>query len=131
MNTTNDGYYVLGPGVVFSSSQSQIVLTAWYTLPSGNPSALRTVIESRAQQGNTRQTIELFNFSTNGYHLLNQQVLPATFPDTVVTSPLAPVVNYIGAGNVVRLRISYKAIGPMFAYPWRVFIDEATLRFTP
>lgn len=131
LNTSNDLYYVLRPGVVFTTSQSPIVLTASYTLPAGSASALGAVIESRAQQGNTRQTIEVFNFSTNSYTLLNQQVLPTTFPDTVVTSPMAPTASYIGAGNEVRLRISYRAIGPVFSYPWRVLLDEATIRFVP
>jgi hypothetical protein len=130
LNTTNDDYYVLGPGIVFSSSQSPIVLTVTYTLASSNPGTLVAVVESKAQQGNTRQTIEVLDFDTQSYDLLNQQVLPMTSPDTVVTLPLTPA-NHIGPGNEVRLRISYKTIGPVFAYPWRVLLDETTLRYAP
>ena len=131
LNTSNDVYYTLRPGVVLSSSQSPIVLNASYTLPGGSASALGSVVESRAQQANIRQTIDAFNFSTSIYVQLNQQVLPTTTPDTVVTSTLNPPANFIGAGNEVRLKISYKAVGPILSYPWQVFIDEATLRFTP
>ena len=129
MNTSNDVYYVLRPGVVLSSSQSPIVLTNSYTLPANNATALSSVIESHAQQANIRQTIEAFNFSTTTYDQQNQQVLPTT--DTGVTSNLTSPSNYIGSGNEVRLKISYKAVGPILAYPWRIYIDEATLRFTP
>src|SRR5437773_3844874 len=108
-------YYVLRPCVVLSSSQSPIVLTNGYTLPANNATALSSVVESRAQQANIRQTIEAFNFSTNTYAQQNQQVLPTT--DTVVTSNLTPPANYIGGGNEVRLKISYKAVGPILAYP--------------
>lgn len=126
----NNSYYTLKPGVVLTSSQSPIVLKINFNVPDGSPTLLRSVIQSRAQFANTRQTIEVYNFSTNTYNVLNQQVLPTIFPDTVITSTLNPA-NHIGPGNEVRLKISYKAIGPMFGYPWRVFIDEATLRLTP
>ena len=131
LNTSNDVYYTLRPGIVLSSSQSPIVLNASYTHPAGSASALNSVVEARAQQSNIRQTIEAFNFSTSSYAQLNQQVLPTTTPDTVVTSAISPPANFIGAGNEVRLKISYKAVGPILSYPWRVYIDEATLRFVP
>src|SRR5947207_14411726 len=104
---------------------------ATITLQTELDSTFLLVVESRAQQVNIRQTIEVFNFSTGAYVQFNQLLLPTTSPDTVTTSSLSPSENYIGTGNQVRLKVSYKAVGPILSYPWQVFIDEATLRFAP
>ncbi len=131
MDKSNDVYYVLRPGIVLSSTQSPIVLNASYTLFASSARTLELVLESRALNFNEQQTIQVYNFSSGSYDLLNQQVLPTSAPDTVISSALTPPSNYIGVGNEVRLKFSYKAVGPTVSYPWRVVIDEATLRFVP
>ena len=131
LNTSNDVYYTLRPGVVISSAQSPIVLTWIGHAPGSSPSSLSSTVEARAQQANCRQTIEVFNYSTALYEQLNQQVLPTSTPDTVVTSNIANPAQHIGTGNEVKLKISYKAVGPILSYPWRIFMDQVIETYTP
>jgi hypothetical protein len=131
INASDDIYYVLRPGVVLTTAQSPIVLVVSFNLPSASSNMLASVVESRAQQGSIRQTIEALNFSSGTYLQLDQQTLPTTSPDTVVTSAISPTANFIGPGNEVRMRISYKTVGAILVFPWRVLVDEATLRYTP
>ncbi len=133
LNTSNDVYYTVRPGVVISSSQSPIVITWIGHAPGSSPSLLSSTVEARAQQANCRQTIEVFNYSTGLYEQLNQQVLPTSTPDTVVTSNIANPSQHInaGAGNEVKLKISYKAVGPILSYPWRIFMDQVIETYTP
>lgn len=129
MYTSNDMYYVLRPGIVLSSQQSPIVLNLSGSAPGANPSQLNMVVESKADQSNVRETIEVYNFSTAAYEVLNQTVL--TTSDVVKDLAIPSPANHVGPGNEVRTRISYKAAGPILTYPWRVSIDEATWRYTP
>jgi hypothetical protein len=130
VNASDDVYYTLRPGVVLTTNQSPIVVTASYNLPAATARAINAVVEARAHQGNIRQTIEAYDFSTSTYSQLNQQVL-RTSSDTVMTLPVGPPVDYIGAGNEVRIRVAYKAVGALLIYPWLLSIDEATLRLVP
>ena len=126
MFTSNDISYVLRPGIVLSSSQSPVILGLSGHDNGGVATSLQMVVESRANQANVRETIEAFNFSSGSYETLNQQVL--TLSDVVKTLTIENPSQHIGPGNEVRARISYKAAGPILAYPWRVSIDEATWR---
>ncbi len=128
MFTSNDMYYVLRPGVVLSSSQSPIVLTLSGTAPGSTALALNMVVESHANQANIRQTIDVYNFGSSSYETLNQSVL--TTSDVSNNLPISNPSAHIGPANEVRTRISYKAVGPILSYPWRVSIDEATWRYT-
>ncbi len=128
MFTSNDVYYVLRPGIVLSSSQSPIVLVLSGHGPGGNVSTLNMVVESHADQANIRQTIEVYNFDTPSYEMLDQSALLTS--DRSREFPIASPSAHIGPGHEVRTRLSYKAVGPILSYPWRVSIDEATWRYT-
>ena len=129
MFTSNDVYFVLRPGVVLSSSQSPIVLVLSGTAPGSAASSLSMIVEAHANQANIRQTVDSYNFSTSAYDTLNPAVLPLM--DAIATLPISSPNNHIGPGNEVRTPLSYKAVGPILSYPWRVSIDEATWRYTP
>lgn len=129
MNASDDIYYVLRPGIVFSTTQSPIVLTLSGNAPGATASDLKMVVESKANQANIGETIEAWNFTTSAWVQLNQTVL--TTSDVVKTLTIANPNQFIGPSNEVRTRILYKTVGPVFSYPWRVSIDEATWRYTP
>jgi len=128
LDASDNAYYTLRPGPTLSTSQSPIVLTAYYYLASATPSAVNVVVESRAQQGNLRQTVAVYDYSTSSYHLLYEQILPTASPDTVIQLPVDLAEDYIGPGKELRIRVSYKAVGAVLSFPWRVFLDELTLR---
>ncbi len=133
LNTSNDVYYTVRPGIVISSSQSPIVMVWTGHAPASTATTLTATVEARAQQANIRQTVEAFNYTTAVYEQLSQQVLPTTTPDTIVTTNITNPTQHIDAanGNQVRLRISYKAVGPILAYPWRIFMDQVIETYTP
>ncbi len=127
MFTSNDVYYVLRPGIVLSSSQSPIVLALSGTAPASTASALSMVVESHASQANIRETIDVYNFVTSSYETICQSVL--TTSDVSNNLSITNRSAHIGANNELRTRLSYKSIGPILSYPWRVSIDEATWRY--
>ena len=127
MFTSNDTYYVLRPGVVLSSSQNPIVLVLSGAAPASTALALSIVVESHASQANIRQTIDVYNFATSSYEILGQTTL--TTSDVSNNLSIANPTAHIGPGNELRTRISYKAVGPILSYPWRISIDEATWRY--
>lgn len=131
LNASDDVYLVLRPGIIFSTSQDPIVIAASYTAPLSTATSLVVRFESRAQQNNTRQTIEAFNFVTNAYVPMDQRVLPTSSPDTVLNLNVSPTSVFIGPGREIRVRASYRTVGPIASYPWQVFIDEATIGYTP
>jgi hypothetical protein len=129
LNAGDDVYYSLRPGVTLTTFQDPIGLVLSFNLPSPIASSMSTVIESRAQQGTIRQTVEAYNFSSPGYLQIDQRTLATT--DTSITTLISPPGSHIGPGNEVRIRVSYRATGPVLIYPWVIHLDEATLRITP
>lgn len=125
---SDDNYLVLRPGIVFSTQQDPIVMTLSGTAPGNTPSMLQFVWESKANQGNIRETVRAFNFMTNSYDQLNQVVL--TTGDVMRSANLSSPSNYIGPNNEVRAQMVYRTVGPVFSFPWLVSIDEATWRYT-
>lgn len=128
MYSSNDTYYILRPGIVFSTQQDPLVLNMSGTAPGNTPSDLKIVVESKANQGNIRERIQVWNFNTSMWTELSSVIL--TTGDTVKTLTIAMPAQYVGPGNEVRARLIYKAAGPVFSYPWLISIDEATWRYT-
>jgi hypothetical protein len=125
LHTSNDQYLQLRPGVTFSSSQRPIVLDLETTTPNSSPAGMQIVIESRASGNNIRQWVELYNFVTNQWVEVDSRVAPTT--DVRIAIPVTNQAQFIEAGTRrMTARISYKAEGPVFAYPWTIRIDQAT-----
>ncbi len=131
LNASDNVYFTLRPGIVLSNSQSPIVMNLIYIAPNQMLSSLRAIVESRAQQVGERQTVEAFNFGTSRYDLLSQSLIGNDPPDNVFILPLSPPPVYIGPDDQVRMRISYKGVFPLMSYPWQIYIDGATLRYSP
>ena len=127
---SDDQRLVLRPGVVLSSSQRPISLVLEAAGPASSASDLKFVIESHANQANLNQRVEVFNFVNGTYDpVLDSRNLTTT--DMSVQLTIANPNSHIGAGNLLRTRVSYAAAGPVLSYPWQIRIDEATWRFTP
>lgn len=120
---SDNTYMVVRPGIVFSTSQSPIELTAEAILPTDNGTELRFTLESAMNQGNLQQQLEMFNFTTNMYQVVDTRVLPTS--DTTVNIIVnVGVGNYIEQGTGrVRARMNYRQSGPIFSYPWLLRLD--------
>lgn len=127
--TSNNVSWVLRPGIVFSTSEAPISVVADYTSPTSTLTRLDVTLEAMANQGNIGQRIELFNWNTNSYDMVDSR--NATTSDSVVTATQnAPAAYVNGSGNI-RVRVSYKTVGPVFSYPWTASIDQLRLVITP
>ncbi|MBA3727122.1 MAG: hypothetical protein H0W86_11930 [Armatimonadetes bacterium] len=116
---------VMRPGVVFSSGEAPIQILLNGSLPNDSPSSLGFVLESHASISNAEQKIWLYNYSTSSYELLDNR-MAATSDDTVTICVRTNASRFVEPVTAnVRAKISYKALGPVFIYPWFARIDQA------
>lgn len=128
MQASDDMYMVFRPGIVLSSTQSPIVLTVETTVASSAATELTFYLESGANQSGITQKVEMFNFTSGMYELVDTQTLSTS--DTSIS-----VVKTIGASDYidsstkrVRSRISCKQTAPIVSYPWLYRVDYAAWR---
>lgn len=126
---SDDSRLVLRPGIVFSTSEAPIQLRLRARAPTASPRLLEFVLESRANQGNIGQRIFLFNFKANTYEDVHMSTL-ATSDMTVTLSYSGNPSRFIDpATQRIEALVTYRAVGPVFSYPWLVGIDQAYWRF--
>ena len=121
---SDDQYLETRPGVVFSTSQRPIVITLDANIGTAAVTTMQVVIESRSTSPNIRQWIEAWNYTTSSWVELDARATSVTDTRTTVQVP-TPAQFINGANKSVRLRVSYKAEGPVFSYPWTVRVDQA------
>jgi hypothetical protein len=126
MNASDNIRYVLGPGPVFSTSQSPVQIEVEFTMLPGGLQSLMAVMESRATSASLRQSVQAYNFAHATYELLDEQYMITSDRDVLIG--LNVPNRYLGPTRNIRLRLSFRAAGPVFSYPWRVELDELTLR---
>ena len=113
----------LRPGVVFSTAQSPVVLEMFGTSPFPAPAGLDFVIEASGTSGALDMLVELYNFNTNAYVAVQTVDLTTTDTKYTVSVPGTPS-HFVQVGtNEMRARISVRAGGPVFAYPWTTRFD--------
>ena len=128
---SDDAYMVMRPGVVLSSQEYPLQLVVNGTGTSINPTELRFKVESKANQANINQKIELYNFSTQAYEQFDLR--PATTADTAVEVVVsANAANYVDQTDLsIRSKVSYKAFGPILSYPWIISVDQTVWTASP
>ncbi len=117
------------PGMVLFASQAPLQVTVEGTAPAGTVSSLSLVIESSADMVAVRETVEVFNFQTGQYETLYTGMLTTT--DVRRTLSIPNPNAYIGPGNKLRAKLSYRTVGLIFRFPWYARLDEVTWRVTP
>jgi len=122
---SDDTYLVLRPGAVFSSSEAPVQLILIGTSPVATTTELRFSLEANSSASNITQKIEFYNPSTTLYELMDTRTATTTdsVAEVVVSSNPS---RFIDSGTLaVRAKISGKAQGAVFAFPWLVKIDRA------
>ncbi len=116
---------IFRPGVVFSTSQPPIalVLESNSSQPAGDE--LTFSVESSTSSTAITQFIEFYDFISGAYDLLDQRPTSTTDALTVLSVSRDPE-RFFGPNNILRARVSFKAYGPLFAYPWRARLDRAS-----
>lgn len=112
---------VMRPGVTFSTLQDPVVLE--FTGDAGQTSAneLRLLVESSATSGNIQIKTEMYDYDTGTF--VQVGAVPSTTTDTTQTFIRSDADRWISPTGEVKCRISYRATGPVFAYPWNNRLD--------
>jgi Tol biopolymer transport system component len=120
---------VLQPGVVFSTSEAPIQLILNATSPFTTSTIYQFEVEWHATSTNVQQTLDVWNFATSSYTTIAvTQAATSDFTQLVVASPSE---EFIGPQGEIRARLSYRATGPVFSYPWQARIDRARFIISP
>lgn len=122
---SDDNRLVVRPGIVFSTSEAPVQLVIEGTAPTTALNRMTFTLESFANVANIQQRLELYNFVTNIYETADVRPAPTseTSANIIVNGVLS---RFVETGTLkVRAKISYRAVGPVFSYPWTASIDQA------
>ncbi len=114
---------VMRPGVVFPSQEPPIQLIVNATSPNETLSKLEFSVEAHCSASNIEQRIALYNYDTQTYETLSTSTSTTSDSTTVVVVTSNPA-RFLGPSLELRSRVSYKAQGPTFPYPWFARVDE-------
>jgi len=119
----DDNRFTFRPGIVFSTGQSPVELVVEGPSPVLTPTRLEFGIEFHSTAGSIRQTIEMYNFDSSAYEIVDTR--SSTLSDSVVVIAInADPGRFVSPAGLMRTRLSYRATGPVFAYPWRTRLDH-------
>ena len=97
----------------------------WFfgSVPMTNPDLLRFNLESQVTTPNLTQTIELYNFLTDGFEVFDTRT--ASTSNELVTVEVEDTANYTDVNGDVRARVTLTADGPVTGFPWTLKMDQA------
>ncbi|MEO7454098.1 MAG: choice-of-anchor B family protein [Fimbriimonadales bacterium] len=121
--TDDDNRLELRPGITFTSSQAPVEIEITATADSQTPVAINVLSVARASAATIQEKIELFNYTSGLFELVDTRMLSTTDSQFIAVSA-GNLNRFVGANKAVRARFSYKATGPTFVYPWTVGIDK-------
>ena len=121
---SDDSRLQLRPAPVFSTGQNPVSLVLEGTSPQANPASMTFRYEGQATATAVQRTVEAFNFSTGQW--VSVDTGASTMTDSSVAINIASAPAFVEDGtNKVRVRIGFRANGPIFAYPWTARVDRA------
>ncbi|MDQ2986878.1 MAG: hypothetical protein M3R13_09190 [Armatimonadota bacterium] len=112
---------VVKPGIVFSIGQSPLVMEFVGTATTVPLSALTLFVENSASSSSIEIRIEMYDYDAPGYVLVQTQ--QSTMSDHVFRIDRSDANRFVGQGGEVKCRLTYKATGPLFAFPWTANVD--------
>jgi hypothetical protein len=120
---SDDEYLQYNPGFTINSSEPPVWLEFEGTLPDSVPQWLNVKLESHANTINIRQQIEMYNWLTETYQLVDARQTSFNVDATANVAVALPM-EFVEAGtNRVKARLGWKSNGFVLLYPWRVSID--------
>ncbi|MCC6403788.1 MAG: hypothetical protein IT207_07240 [Fimbriimonadaceae bacterium] len=113
-------------GIVINQNEAPIQLVTEGFASTNVINSMSFNLESMATSVGLQQTVELFNFVSGQYVLLDTRNAPTTDTTISVNVPSNPG-QYVESGtNVVRAQVTYKAIGPTSISNWGCRVDMGT-----
>ncbi len=129
LQNSDNNRLVMRPGAVFSSGEPPIQVILNSTAPSSSPSGFSFSLESNASIANAEQKISLYNFDDEVYEVLDTRLATAS-ENTVNVNVTSDTSRFIQPlTRAIRARVSYRALGSTFVYPWLGRIDKAWWAF--
>ncbi|MGI8924787.1 MAG: hypothetical protein ACR2HJ_12305 [Fimbriimonadales bacterium] len=129
LQTSDDDRLVMRPGTVFSNAEPPIQVILNATAPTSSPTGFSFSLESNASIANAEQKISLYDYVTGQYEVLDTR-LATTADDTVNVNVTSNTSRFIQPLTMaIRARVSYRALGSTFIYPWLGRIDKAWWTF--
>jgi outer membrane protein assembly factor BamB len=124
LQNSDDQRLILGAGATFSASEPPIQVVTTSTSPVATPQTLRVRIEARASSANLRQSVDLWDYVSGQYVIIDFR--PSTLEDSVMEADAPNPTRFVQAGTrQIRARFTWKATGSVFGFPWRAQIDRA------
>jgi hypothetical protein len=118
---SDDERLVIRPGVTLTTAHDPVVVEFTATSPSTQANELRLLIESAAASANVRIKTEMYDYDTGAY--VQVGAVPSTTSDTTQTFIRNDANRWISPTGEVKCRVSYRATGPVLAYPWSGRLD--------
>jgi hypothetical protein len=127
----SDNFYLVGaPGIVFSTANPPIRLVLTSTSTTTSPTQVAMQIEGKSTSASIQQQVEFWNYQTNAWVLADTRNTSTTDTAIQVIAPGTPAHYVNQTSRQIQTRLSYKAQGPVFVYPWRVSWDQTVWRIT-
>jgi glucose/arabinose dehydrogenase len=130
LTTSDDVKLNVRPGAVITNSESPVQIVEEATAPVGDTVQLRFILEASVSINNLQQRIELYNFSTAQYNLIDARAATTSDTTTIVSAGV-PAAYVNPADRRIRARLSWRAVGPLVLYPWTVRVDRSVWEILP
>jgi hypothetical protein len=117
-------YLVHNPGITLNPSEPPVWLEFIGTSPTQTPTFLNVKLEAKVNTLGLQQRIEMFNWTTNQYELVDARAASLNV-DGIVSVNVAIASDFVQAGTRrVKARLGWKQTGLVFLFPWTVSVDQ-------
>ena len=128
---SDDMWIVMRPGVVLSNSEAPIQLIVEATSPSSTLTQLTFQVESHADRLNLGQFISLYDFQAGAWVAVDTHNL-TTGDQTVMVHIASNAARFLQpTTHLLRTRLAYRTVAPIFSYPWRISVDQTIWMIVP
>lgn len=120
---SDDDALHLQPGFVLSSEESPIQIVLTSAVPVNTTDEFRFTVESSADTPNTRQMIQLYNYTAGQYETIDSRLLPTSDTITEVIITKNPTRFIHPTTRQVKAKILFQPAGIMLRFPWIARLD--------
>lgn len=113
---------IFAAGPITGSQDFPVSVVFSADVGSGAVTSLRTVFAGRVDSVNIAQSLELFDWTSNSYVLLDQRT--GSLTDSVVDRLAPDPSRFVSASGEVRLRARYRANGPTSQAVWGAAVNQ-------
>ncbi len=126
VSDSDDNYLKFRPGFTLNALEPPVWLEFEAISATGHPLGIQFKAETNATTSNIQQVIELYNFVDDIYESVDTR-LSSVNTDSIVELDLegGEISRFVEPDTgIVRARMSWKAVGFIFQYPWTINIDQ-------